>query len=341
MEKISVIIPIYKVEAYLEKCVISVRHQSYQNLEIILVDDGSPDGCGELCDRFAEEDPRIRVLHKENGGLSDARNKGLDIATGEYILFVDSDDFIHPQMVEILYRNLQAAEADISVCGFLSVEEGEEVSLALSGESKTEVFEGEEVMHCLQHRNLLTVVAWNKLYKRSLFAELRYPKGKLHEDEFLIHHLLHQCKRIVYTDGKLYYYLQRSGSIMGMLKWNSVADGWQAYEERLAFLRDRGYEQMVVWTKLHMLHYICKFYEKLEQNKEADKLLLIWRKQFAALYEELLAAGAMSKEQKQFYKYFVISPKLYYNKKISLQKKEIRIRKIKNTLRKYIRRKQK
>ncbi|MCH5275271.1 MAG: glycosyltransferase [Lachnospiraceae bacterium] len=332
MEKISVIIPIYNVEAYLEKCVTSVRCQSYQNLEIILVDDGSPDHCGAFCDRYAGEDSRIKVLHKENGGLSDARNKGLDIATGEYILFVDSDDFIHPEMIEILYHNLQAAEADISVCGFLSVEEGEEVSLALPGDSKTEVFGGEEVMHCLQHRNLLTVVAWNKLYKRSLFAELRYPKGKLHEDEFLIHHLLHQCKRIVYTDGKLYYYLQRSGSIMGALKWNSVADGWQAYEERLAFLQDHGYEQMVVWTKLHMLHYICKFYAKLEQNREADKLLLIWRKQFAALYEELLAAGAMSKEQKQFYKYFVISPQLYYNKKARTKKRVKR----RNTLKRII-----
>lgn len=105
------------MEAYLEKCVTSVRCRSYQNLEIMLVDDGSPDCCGELCERYASEDARIQVLHKENGGLSDARNKGLDIATGEYILFVDSDDYIYPQMLEVLYRNLQTYETDIFVCG--------------------------------------------------------------------------------------------------------------------------------------------------------------------------------------------------------------------------------
>ncbi|MCH5270483.1 MAG: glycosyltransferase family 2 protein [Lachnospiraceae bacterium] len=337
MEKISVIIPIYKVEAYLEKCIDSVQKQSYRNLEIILVDDGSPDDCGKICDRYAGEDTRIKVLHKENGGLSDARNKGLDAATGEYIFFVDSDDFIHPDMIRILYQNLQAAEADISVCGFLPVLEGKEELQTSSEENRTEIFEREEVMHCLQHRNLLTVVAWNKLYKSSLFAELRYPKGKLHEDEFLIHRLLHLCTKIVFTDRKLYYYLQRSSSIMGELKWSSVADGWQAYEERLAFLQDHGYGQMTVWTKLHMLHYICKFYEKLEQNKEAEELLLIWQKRFVELYEELLDAGAMSDEQKQFYKYFVISPKLYYNKKVKTEKRVKRINRMKGIMKKLLR----
>lgn len=337
METISVIIPIYKVEAYLEKCIASVQNQSYRNLEIILVDDGSPDDCGKICDRYAGEDTRIKVLHKENGGLSDARNKGLDAATGEYIFFVDSDDFIHPQMVEILYHDLQTTGADISVCGFLPVEEGEEVSFALPDDRETEVYEGEEVMHGLQHRNLLTVVAWNKLYKRSLFANLRYPKGKLHEDEFLVHQLLHQCKRIVYTDVRLYYYLQRSNSIVGVLKWNVVADGWQAYEERLAFLQDHSYGQMVVWTKLHMLHYICKFYQKIEQDKEAAELLLLWEKRFTELYEELLDAGALSDEQKQFYKYFVISPKLYYNKKVKTEKRVKRIKRMKGLMKKLLR----
>ena len=203
---ISVIVPIYKVEAYLKKCIKSIQNQTYSNLEIILVDDGSPDGCGAICDRYAKEDTRIRVIHKENGGLSDARNKGLDIATGEYILFVDSDDYIHPQMVEILLQHLEVVDADMAVCGFKTVEENEEVIFdcfdiceTAGREKKTEVvgidagevFEGQAVMNNLQYKNLLTVVAWNKLYKAELFAELRYPKGRVQEDEFLVHHILH------------------------------------------------------------------------------------------------------------------------------------------------------
>lgn len=322
MEKISVIIPVYRVEAYLEKCILSVSAQSYPELEIILVDDGSPDNCGEICDRYALQDARIRVIHQKNRGLSGARNAGLDEASGSYILFVDSDDFIHSDMIRILYENMRETKADISVCGFLPVKDGEEVSFNTQEEQERKVFEGEEVMHCLQYRNLLTVVAWNKLYKRSLFEQLRYPEGKLQEDEFLIHHLLDICGRIVFTDRKLYYYLQRTGSIMGTLNWKSIEDGWQACEERLVFLQDHGYHQMAEWTKLQMLHYICKNYKNLMQIPEAGQLLLNWRKRFADLYKELETGKDLSEAQRKLYKYFVIRPELYYNKKIKMENRE-------------------
>ena len=348
---VSVIVPIYKVEAYLKKCIKSIQNQTYSNLEIILVDDGSPDGCGAICDRYAKEDTRIRVIHKENGGLSDARNKGLDIATGEYILFVDSDDYIHPQMVEILLQHLEVVDADMAVCGFKTVEENEEVIFdcfdiceTAGREKKTEVvgidagevFEGQAVMNNLQYKNLLTVVAWNKLYKAELFAELRYPKGRVQEDEFLVHHILHLCRRTVYIPTELYYYLQRTSSIMGEVKYSVVRDGWLAYGERLAFLQEKGYMAMGVFTKLHMLHYICSFYSELSEKPEAEELLNEWRIVFAELYEEECVQEAFVNKQRQMYKYFVIKPQLYYNKKIRLEKREACVQKIKQTLKRFL-----
>ncbi len=341
---VSVIVPIYKVEAYLEKCIKSIQNQTYTDLEIILVDDGSPDRCGAICDRYAEEDARIKVIHKENGGLSDARNKGLDIAAGEYILFVDSDDYIHPQMVEMLLEQLQTTDADIAVCRFKQVQENEEVRFEdfISGRTEgtsvkeLEVFEGQAIVENLQYKNLLTVVAWNKLYKAELFEKLRYPKGRIHEDEFLIHHILHLCKKTVYIETELYYYLQRTGSIMGEIKFEGVRDGWIAYEERLAFLQKCNYERMVLFTKLHMLHYICKFYQKMENRTEAEAFLCEWRRKFAELYEDKGVQENLTKEQLQVYKCFVIKPQLYYNKKIRLEKREACVQKIKKTLKKFL-----
>lgn len=345
---VSIIVPIYKVEAYLEKCIKSIQNQTYTDLEIILVEDGSPDGCGAICDKYAKEDKRIRVIHKENGGLSDARNKGLDIAAGEYIAFVDSDDYIHPKMIEILMYHLQKAGADLAVCGFRQVEENEEVtfpeySIAEAVKSAgavgaAEIFTGETVMNNLQHKNLLTVVAWNKLYKAELFKERRYPAGKIHEDEFIIHHILHRCKKTVYIKNELYYYLQRAGSIMGEIKYASVSDGWEAYRERLAFMQENQYAEMVLFTKLHMLHYICKFYQNLENRPEAEGLLSEWRNRFAELYEEKEVQENLAEEQARYYKYFVIRPQLYYNKKGNAEKRKARAQRIKQMVKNCIKR---
>ena len=345
---VSVIVPIYKVEAYLEKCIKSIQNQTYTDLEIILVDDGSPDGCGAICDRYAEEDARIKVIHKENGGLSDARNKGLDIAVGEYILFVDSDDYIHPQMVEILLHHLKKTEADIAVCSFSQVEVKEEVVFPQyhtaglieyeEADAQIEIFDGVAVMNNLQYKNLLTVVAWNKLYKAELFEKLRYPKNRLQEDEFFVHHILHLCKKTVYITKELYYYVQRSGSIMGEIKYPVIKDGWIAYKERLVFMRENEYTEMELFTKLHMLHYICCFYRELSRKAEAELLLKEWRTTFIELYQQDDVQTALTKEQKQMYKYFVIRPQLYYNKKIGIEKREACVRKIKQTLKSYVRR---
>lgn len=337
---VSVIVPIYKVEAYLEKCIQSIQNQTYRNLEIILVDDGSPDQCGKICDRYKERDERIRVIHKENGGLSDARNFGIDAATGEYILFVDSDDYIHPRMVEILLKKLEDSGADIAVCDFRQVDEKEIVvdDAEVCEASVSESFSGQEIMNNLQYRNLLTVVAWNKLYKSDLFVQLRYPKGKIHEDEFLIHRLLHLCQKTVYISNKLYYYVRREGSIMDGIRVFGVMNGWQAYEDRLSFLAANGYDQMTLWTKQQMLHYICKIYEKLQGNPEATDFLKTLITRFREIYGEPELQQTLSEPQQRLYKYFAIRPQLYYNKKIKSEKREACVNKIKQTLYKYIKR---
>ena len=236
MPRISVIIPVYKVEDYLDRCVRSVQKQTLSDLEIILVDDGSPDGCGALCDRYAAEDSRIKVIHKENGGLSSARNAGLSLATGEYIAFVDSDDHIEPTMYEVLLRALEEGEADLSLCNYAFVDEtnaadGRKPPLTDAVLDRRQVLErlgGDEA------EQVYYVTAWNRLYKRSLWANLRFPEGKLHEDEFTAQQIYDRCEKVATVSQVLYRYVQRSGSIMGSVSVRSL-DGVEALCERAEF----------------------------------------------------------------------------------------------------------
>lgn len=217
MDKISVIIPVYKVEKYLRKCVDSVLAQTYTNLEIILVDDGSPDRCGEICDEYARIDSRIKVIHKENGGLSDARNAGIEAATGEYIAFVDSDDYISPYMYEKLYNAIIKADADMSICNFLYVDEsGNEIYNNSNPPIKDELTNGIDVLSkkIIEEKSWYWIVTVTKLYKKSLFEKLRFPINKYHEDEFVFHKILLLCNKIACIPDILYYYVQRSNSIM-------------------------------------------------------------------------------------------------------------------------------
>lgn len=215
--KISVIVPIYNVEKYLVHCIESIINQTYKNLEIILVDDGSLDNCPTICDEFAKKDSRIIVIHKKNGGLSDARNAGLDIATGEYIGFVDSDDYISTDMYRILFNRLSEKDADMAICNYLCVDEDYEL---LRGKNDVlpiddEYIDADKFVEGYTGKyGWYYVVAWNKLYKRKLFENLRYPIGKKHEDAFLIHRIVYKSRTIACIKAGLYYYVQRPGSIM-------------------------------------------------------------------------------------------------------------------------------
>ena len=209
---ISVIVPVYKVEQYLRKCVDSILNQTYQNLEIILVDDGSPDCCGAICDEYARRDGRVKVIHKSNGGLSDARNAGLDIMTGDYVGFVDSDDWIEPEMYEKLLERMRSFDADLSfgsVADDMETETGE-VTVKTSGYGPEPFAEDRcAAMHRYFHGSW---AAWDKLYKAFLFQEVRYPVGEINEDEAIVLQLLSKCERVCYSPEIFYHYMKRPGN---------------------------------------------------------------------------------------------------------------------------------
>lgn len=212
---ITVIVPCYNVEQYLPKCVDSILNQTYTNLEIFLVDDGSPDKSGEICDEYARRDNRIKVIHKENGGLSDARNVAMDVATGEYITFVDSDDYCALDYVETLYMLVAENDAQIGITWHRCFDEGTEPMVDSHEGKVTKVFSAEEALKSMFYQKDFDTAAWAKIYHRSLFDGIRYPKGWLYEDLPTTYRLMHRCRKVAFTNYMSYYYLIRKSSIEG------------------------------------------------------------------------------------------------------------------------------
>lgn len=287
MEKISVIVPIYKVEDYLDRCVQSIQHQTYENLEIILVDDGSPDACGRMCDQYAEKDRRIQVIHKQNGGLSDARNAGIEKAAGEYVAFVDSDDWLEPKMYEVLYHTIKKYDADIAECSYRNVyADWVKEETACTGN----VVEADAVsaLGAMLDWKYFKPTAWNKLYKRSVIGDIRYPKGKLHEDEFTTYKYIYQAKKLVYIDFSFYNYNRtRADSIMGEGFGEKNLDSCEAFRERMDFFAQHGLGQLekkmndiYCW---HVLEQAYKCYCHQVKGKRVRAFIRQVRKDFKYL----------------------------------------------------------
>lgn len=213
-EKVSVIVPVYKVEDYLDRCVKSIVSQTYTNLEIILVDDGSPDKCPEICDKWASKDSRIRVIHKENGGLSDARNAGMAVATGEYTSFIDSDDYIAEVFFERLLTTAKNTDSDIVECDVLKFSEND-VPRFNDRDFDVQTYNTQEALSRLISENGFRQHVWNKLYKTESALYAEFEKGKLNEDEFWTYRIFGIAERVTKIDLPMYFYLQRSDSIMG------------------------------------------------------------------------------------------------------------------------------
>lgn len=211
---VSVIVPCYNVEQYLPKCIDSILNQTYQNLEVWLVDDGSPDRCGEICDEYAKKDARIKVIHKKNGGLADARNVALDVMTGEYVVCVDSDDYISPTHIEGLYHLIEKYGAEISINTFCAFYEGKTPKPILKS-TKDWIMDGLHATEMMFYQEHFDNTAWGKMYKASLFDGIRYPKGLLFEDLPTTYKLLLRAKKVVFNNEQSYFYLIRSNSIEG------------------------------------------------------------------------------------------------------------------------------
>ena len=266
-ERISIIIPVYKVEAYLTACVESVLDQTYQNIEVILVDDGSPDRCPQMCDDFAAADSRIRVIHKANGGLSSARNAGIDAAKGEYLAFLDSDDLWTPMFLERLHTALTEADADFAVCLFRRFQG--EAPTELPRQAETEILSQREAFDCLfSVRNENMVVAPNKLYRRHIFHSLRYPEGKVHEDEAVIHEVIGNAERVAWLDEAHYLYRQAPNSIT-TAKFNlKRLDETIAKERRIAFFVEQGMQDLADRTRLAYLSCLMRLYRTVQAELE-------------------------------------------------------------------------
>lgn len=250
MSKVSVIIPVYKVEEYLNKCMESVLRQRFRDFEIILVDDGSTDNSGKMCDEFAMsneiKDIPIFVIHQLNGGLSAARNSGIDLAMScsdsEWMCFVDSDDTISDMFIEKLYEAAAANDADLAVCDFKEVDvDGNDIHKPEDFPSG--VLSDNDELFQTMYKTWRVHPAWNKLYKKELFRDLRFDNGKLHEDEFIIHKVLFLSDRVVFLPDLLYYYLIRSSGIMGTENKRTKADGFRSSIERYWFCKKNGLPQ--------------------------------------------------------------------------------------------------
>lgn len=211
---VSVIVPVYNVESYVAKCIESIVNQTFKDLDIILVDDGSTDSSGSICDRYAEKDKRIRVIHKENGGVSSARNAGLDIAVGDYYVFIDGDDYANSQLIETLRSVITDNDADLAMCNYIHVDEsGEKVGISELRITQPQIVSSDWMLERISRGWTFGAIVWNKMYKSKLFEGLRYPSFNNGEDEFVSHHVMAKAEKAVIIPNVLYYYTLRQGSL--------------------------------------------------------------------------------------------------------------------------------
>ena len=270
---ITVIVPVYNVEQYLNRCVDSIINQLYKNLEIILVDDGSPDNCGRICDEYAKRDNRIHVIHKENGGLSDARNAGIDIAKGKYITFVDSDDYINDNYITCLHEAIINNKSDIAI-GLHVIKYNTGITINKYPKSKNEVINAKEVFYRILYNKGIDLSAWAKLYKTELFKNIRYPKGRLFEDSATTYKLIDKADKISLVNEYIYNYMIRVDSISSCKFNNKKID--------------------LITSTIEMTEYIKNKYPDL---KNACNCRLMYA------YLSTLTQLAKSKEQKEYINY--------------------------------------
>ena len=272
--KISIIVPVYNVEKYLERCVESLINQTHKNVEIILVDDGSKDNSGKLCDELAQRDSRIVVYHKENGGLSDARNYGIHKSTSDYVGFVDSDDFVDEDMYEILLSNLLKYDSEISFCRLNDVY-NDEITKD-NTENKPYLMTSEQAIKMVLEAKVFSVTAVNKLYKKSLFAQIRFDKGKIAEDAFIMVDLLSRCEKIAATEAKKYYYMHRENSITTQKFTPKFLNVIEAYEKNAKIVSDKypnlkyQADTRICWAYFYVLDRLLKDEEYKDEKLETE-----------------------------------------------------------------------
>lgn len=276
--KVSIIVPHYKTELYIRKCVDSILSQTLKEFELILVDDGSPDRCGEICDDYSQRDSRVKVIHKENGGYSSAINAGLDIAQGEYIGIVDGDDYIEKDMYETLYDLAKKYEADVVECNVHVVKDND-----ISPVSQIETIQVGDNLYALDRliRWSWNSVLWNKIYRREVFSKLRLPYGKTYSDSWIIYKIYLCIKKYVYTGKCKYFYFRRDGSVMAQSKYSlKRLEGLECHEERFFYLKyhikDESILEQVEYKYFQEIlyhHYMLCINKQLDPSNELKEIV--------------------------------------------------------------------
>lgn len=311
---LSVIIPVYNVEAYLPKCIDSVRNQTYRNLEILLINDGSTDSCGSICEQYAALDARIKVIHKENGGLADARNMGIEAATGEYLGFVDSDDWIDEDMYEVLYGLISEYRADVAIC---RIREVSRQGIIDGSTQDLVVCDGTEallIMATQKNNYRFNHTVTNKLIQKELLQNARFPLGMLVEDIYFTPQLIYTSKRCVYKDAAKYNYLtDRQNSIMNAKVTDKmICDELNGYQELERFLSSKGIHESIAHIRAAFLGRLLNFHYEVRnsslQNKE--RLLADLEELFHSNLNKSMKTKMNSKMKVQI-SLFDLSPRLY------------------------------
>lgn len=284
MPTLSIIVPVYKVEPYLHRCVDSILAQTFTDFELILVDDGSPDNCGAICDEYAAKDSRIIVIHKENGGLSDARNAGLDIAKGEYIGFVDSDDYISPQMYHRMIHLITSHQTDMVVTGYINVMANGTQTTLCPPIAEERILYREDFLNDFFPHNcwILFPCVWNKIYRRTLFHNLRFPVGKIYEDRFLQLPLYDLCHSIAVDNQHHYFYFH--------LRTDSITN--QHYSRRNLALIDAALSQYTFFVDKKL---------PIQQSYAMDQYITFYCRLFFATY---LSQGISRQDFRPYRKQF-------------------------------------
>ena len=314
MPTISVIVPVYNVEKYLCCCVDSILAQTFTDIEVLLVDDGSTDGSGAICDEYAQKDSRVRVFHKANGGVSSARNLGLDEATGKFFLLCDSDDVIHPQLLSMAVSEIDQNELDCLIYGYSCVDEEktfEEVRKEIRKKETVELMNREQVFREILRGQRFRMLACNKLYRAELWESIRYPVGRKYGDDTSVtYRLMDLCQKVGYVETPYYYYRMRTGSALHSTLSEKNLQLFDAYNEMLVYF-EKNHPQLREDACSAYVVRIFDFLAELKKNSEKEELLQVLRKQMKRNFGKLLKWGKATGKQKLLLYLLMLSPRFF------------------------------
>jgi len=307
-DKISIIVPVYNADKYINRCLDSLLNQSYENTEIILVNDGSKDDSAGICEQYKAIDPRIKLIHQINQGQSVARNEALKIATGNYICFVDADDYVSSEYVYKLYKLMQDNNSDISMCDFTYFYDKKlKKDVISNGKNIVKMLSAKDMLLNMHKvKNELYVVVWGKLYKKELFTGIEFPSGRICEDQAVLYKLYDNAKIIAYSDEILYYYFRNNqDSSTFQLKHKFYEDLYAVLEEEIEYMKLKGYEDIIPEIKKTFMFWLLDYYRKLKNATDSKKKKGILKK-YRELYRSI---RPLIKEN--MYRSFYYLPEIY------------------------------